>query len=454
MKILFITRDFIIEPLGIMYIAGALKKAGHKTDIVKAGVENIEEKVKNFAPDIVAYSLTTGQHGYFLDLNKKLKSQFKFLAVFGGSHPTFFTEIIKNEGVDIICIGEGEEAFAELADKLAKGEDFSTIPNLWVKKNGAIIKNDVRPLNDIDSLAFPDRELIYRKYPKSRDNPIKNFLGGRGCPFNCPYCFNHSLKTIYQGKGQYVRFRSVDNLLQEMLEVKNHYPMAMAYFQDDTFGTEDEWLGEFSEQYPKVIGLPFHCHARINLINERLVGFLKKAECSGVTFAIETADDRLRNQILERNMTKDQIIRASGLVKKAGLKLRIFNMLGLPEGSLKDDLETLKLNILCKPDLGWASIYQPYPRTKLGDLCVQKGIYDGDIDKISETFFEDSVLDIKDKAKINNLQKLFCLTVSFPILFPLVKVLINLPPNGLFKKTYAYWKEKLNRKIYHIQKKI
>lgn len=129
-------------------------------------------------------------------------------------------------------------------------------------------------------------------------------------------------------------------------------------------------------------------------------------------------------------------------------------MLGLPEGSLKDDLETLKLNILCKPDLGWASIYQPYPRTKLGDLCVQKGIYDGDIDKISETFFEDSVLDIKDKAKINNLQKLFCLTVSFPILFPLVKVLINLPPNGLFKKTYAYWKEKLNRKIYHIQKTI
>ncbi|MFH1423795.1 MAG: radical SAM protein [Candidatus Nealsonbacteria bacterium] len=450
MKVLFITKDFIIEPLGIMYVAGALKKAGHEADIVKSGVENAEKKVKDFAPDIIAYSLTTGQHGYFLDLNRKLKSRFKFLAVFGGSHPTFFTEIIKNEGVDVICIGEGEEAFTELADKMSRSEDFSAISNLWVKKGGEIIKNDVRSLSDIDSLAFPSRELVYAKYSKSCNNPIKNFLGGRGCPFNCPYCFNHSLKAIYRGRGQYVRFRSVDNLLQEILEVKNKYPMKMIYFQDDTFGTKEEWLEEFSEKYPKMINLPFHCHARANLINEKLTGLLKKAGCSGVTFGIESGNDRLRNQLLERNMTKDQIIKAAKLVKKAGLRLRIFNMLGLPEGSLKDDFETLELNILCQPDLGWASIYQPYPRTKLGDLCIQKGIYGGDIDKISETFFEESVLDIKDKAKINNLQKLFSLAVSFPVLFPLVKVLINLPPNGLFRKTYAYWKEKLNRRIYHI----
>jgi radical SAM superfamily enzyme YgiQ (UPF0313 family) len=448
MKVLFITKDFIFEPLGIMYVAGALKRAGHKTDIIKAGVENVEEKIKGFKPDIVAYSLTTGQHNYFLNLNRSLKKQFNFLAVFGGSHPTFFTEIIKNEGVDVICIGEGEEAFVELANRMTKSEDFSAVPNLWVKKNGVIVKNEVRPLSDINSLAFPDRELVYQKYSKSHDNPIKNFLGGRGCPFNCPYCFNHSLKTIYRDKGQYVRFRSVDNLLQEILEVKNKYPMKMAYFQDDTFGTKDEWLVEFSEKYPKIIGLPFHCHARVNLINERLVNLLKKAGCSGVTFGIETADDRLRNQILERTMTKEQIIAAAKLIKKAGLRLRIFNMLGLPSGSLRADFETLKLNILCKPDLGWASIYQPYPRTALGDLCIEMGIYDGDIDKISETFFEESVLDIPSKNKVNNLQKLFSLAVSFPFLEPLIGILIGLPPNNLFKKVYFFWKQKLNKRIY------
>jgi len=149
-------------------------------------------------------------------------------------------------------------------------------------------------------------------------------------------------------------------------------------------------------------------------------------------------------------MSKGQIIKAARIIKEAGLKLRIFNMLGLPSGSLKADFETLKLNILCKPDLGWASIYQPYPRTALGDLCIQMGIYNGNIDKISETFFEESALAIPDKNKVNNLQKLFSIAVSFPFLEPLVGMLIYLPPNSLFKKAYFFWKQRLNKKIYQV----
>ncbi len=450
MRVLFITKDFIIEPLGIMYLSAALKSRGHQTDIVKADLENVGKKVKDFSPDIIAYSVTTGEHKYFRDLNLKLKNKFNFISLFGGSHPTFFNEFINEEGIDIICLGEGEEALVDLADRLSQGRDYRNIPDLWVKNGGEIIKNPVRVLVSINSLAFPDRELIYNRYPKSHRNPIKNFIGGRGCPYNCPYCFNHCLRKIYQGKGQYVRFRSIDNLLEEILEVKNKYPLKMLYFQDDTFGTKIEWLEEFAEKYPKLINLPFHCHGRANLVDERIVNLLKKAGCSGVTFGIETADNYLRNQVLRRNMSQEEIIQAARLIKKAGMKLRIFNMLGLPGGSLDVDLETLKLNILCKPDLGWASIYQPYPKTELGDLCIQQGIYDGDIDKISESFFEESVLTIPDKDKINNLQRLFSLAVSFPFLMPLIKTLINFPPNNLFKKAYSFWKQRLNKKIYNI----
>ena len=450
MRILFVIKDFIIEPLGILYLSGALKKAGHQTDIVKSDVENVEEKVRDFSPDIIAYSLCTGQHKYFRNLNLQLKNKFNFISVFGGSHPTFFNEFIQEPGVDIICIGEGEEAMVDLANRLQNNQSFADIPNLWVKYQDKITKNSVRPLpNNINFLAFPDRKLIY-KYPKAHNNPIKNFIGGRGCPYNCPYCFNHSLKQIYQEKGQYVRFRSVDNLLEEILEIKNNYPLKMLYFQDDTFGSRIDWLEEFCQKYPKKINLPFHCHARVNLMNKKTVSLLKQAGCSGVTFGIETADDYLRNEILGRNMTKEEITKAARLVKEAGLKLRIFNMLGLPKGSLKIDLETLELNALCRPDLGWASIYQPYPRTKLGDLCAEMGIYDGDIDKISETFFEESVLDIKKKNQINNLQKFFALGVSYPYLLPLIKVLINLHADSLYKIIYSFWKQKQNRKIYNI----
>lgn len=451
MRVLFITKDFIIEPLGIMYLSAALKSAGHETEIIKADVENVEEKMKNFAPDIVTYSIITGAHKYFRDLNAELKKKFNFISVFGGPHATFFNEFIQGEGVDIICIGEGEGAIVDLANRLRDSKDFTDIPNLWVKRGEQVFKNPVRPLADINSLVFPDRELIYGKYPKSYHNPIKGFTGSRGCPYDCTFCYNHRLKEMYQQQhgGVYLRVRSVDNLLQEIKQVKEKYPMKMAYFQDDNLGILPRWLEEFSVKYKKMINLPFHCNERADTITEKFANLLKEAGCSGVSMAIETANDDLRNKILKKHTSREQIINAARRIKSAGLHLRTYNILGIPQGSLKDDFETLKLNILCKVDMAWSTIYQPYPRTELGDQVIKMGLYDGDFDKILETsYFGESPLNIPNRDKINNLQKLFTLTASFPFLLPLTKILINLPPNALFRKVYIFWKLRLNKKVY------
>ena len=214
MRILFITKDFLIEPLGIMSLSAVLKEAGHQTDIIKCDLEDVEAKMMDFDPGIVAYSVCTGQHKYYRDINLRLKESFDFIAVFGGPHPTFFNEFINEPGVDIICLGEGEEAMVELADRIKNNQAFTDILNLCVKEQDKIIKNSVRPLIDIEKLPFPDRELI-AKYPKSFNHPVKNFFWGRGCPYNCPYCFNHSLKQLYQGRGAYVRLRSIESLLKE-----------------------------------------------------------------------------------------------------------------------------------------------------------------------------------------------------------------------------------------------
>jgi len=449
MKILFIIKDFIVEPLGIMYLSAALKSAGHQVDVVKADVENVEKKVKDFSPDITAYSVMTGEHKFFRDLNLKLKDKFNFIAIFGGPHPTFFNEFINEKGVDIIAIGESEEAIVELANRLKENKKFTDIPNLWVKDNGKIVKNLIRHLTDIDSILFPDRELIYSKYPKNRNNRIKNFIGVRGCPYNCAFCYNHRLKEIYKGKGQYARTRSPDNLVQEILEVKNKYPLEVLYFQDDTFGIDMDWMEEFSKKYKKIINLPFHCNQRADLLTEKKVELLKEAGCFGVSMAIEAANDYLRNQILGKNISKEQILNAVKFLKKAGLRLRTYNILGIPDGSLKDDFETLKLNISIKPDLPYVTIYQPYPGTKLGDKCIKEGLYDGDYDKILETsYFGESPLNIPDRNKVNNLHKLFNITVSFPFLMPLIKLIINLPSNSLFKKIHPFWRARLNEKLY------
>ncbi len=172
MKVLFITKPFIIEPLGIMYLSAAAKAAGHKTDLARIS-DDLNKKIDEFKPDIVAYSLMTGDQDLYLDLNNSLRRNHQFLSVFGGPHPTFFPELINEDGVDIVCRGEGEQAFVELLNKQEKSEDIVQLENFTIKINGRINQNGMRPLANLDSLPFPDREIV-KQFPEIRNEPIKH----------------------------------------------------------------------------------------------------------------------------------------------------------------------------------------------------------------------------------------------------------------------------------------
>ena len=114
-------------------------------------------------------------------------------------------------------------------------------------------------MEDLDSLPFPDRALVYERDPIAARSKIKHFLTGRGCPYNCTYCFNHALSEIYRGKGQRFRQRSVDNVIEEVRWVRDHYPLEFVVFVDDTFVLSHEWLAEFAEKYPRQIGRTGPC---------------------------------------------------------------------------------------------------------------------------------------------------------------------------------------------------
>lgn len=449
MRILFVTKNFLIEPLGIMYLMSALKKAGHIPDIIQTDKEDIDSYITNFRPKIIAYSLTTGTHVFYQKINQNLKKKYKFLAIFGGPHATFFPdELMKDEAVNIVCIGEGEEAIVELADAVEAGKKYELINNLWVRRPDKIYKNDVRPFIDLDKVEFPERRLIYEKYELNRSNPIKNIITTRGCPFNCPYCYNHLLKKIYLGKGKYVRQRSVSNVIDEAIAIKKNYPVKMIYFQDDIFAINKQWLKNFARQYKSKVGVSYHCHLRVNLVDEETVSLLADSGCIGVSFAIETGNDEIRNKILGRNMSKAQIVQVAKILKKYNIKFRIFNMIGLPGGSIKTDLETLKLNINCRPTLGWVSIYQPFPKTDLYNLAKELNLCKNiELDKFNN-FFEDSVLELPDKNKLKNLQRLFSFIVSWPILFPITRILISLPFTPVYDKISDMWKDYCNNKLY------
>ncbi len=434
MKILFLSFPWIIDLLGMGYLSSILKKAGHIVDITRPDV--MWADLHSLRPDIVAISTTTGQHTRYLRLAREIKRKYPGIRiVLGGAHPTYFPEVVKEECVDFIIKGEGELSFLKLIKAIAKyGYDQAA-------------ERNVEPLiKDLDTIPFPDRELIY-KYPENYNNPIRNVFTSRGCPFNCNYCYMVAFRDLYKDQPL-VRYRSVDNIVAECKELIERYPTKLIFFADDEFAINGKRLTEFRDKYKKEVGIPFHCQLRIDCLTEEKAKILKDAGCYSVTFAIESGNQITRWAVLDKKVTDRQIIKGVELLKKYNLHFRIENMVGLPGELIENALETLKLNTMCGGVYNWVSLYQPYPRTKLGELCKKINLFDGKTDGFKENFFEDTVLIINEKHKFINLQRLFAVFAFFKFPEWLVRVLISFPKNKIYEKVFKTFKERRYKKLY------
>jgi radical SAM superfamily enzyme YgiQ (UPF0313 family) len=359
----------------------------------------------------------------------------KIITVFGGPHATFFPEMIGENCVDVICIGEGEEALAELADKIDKNEDYSEILNFWVKSGIGITRNGVRPLvENLDNLPFPDRDLYFKKYP-DLNLSRQTFITGRGCPYECSYCFNRSFMNIYKERGRYIRWRSAGNIVKEMEECKNKYNFKTVYFQDDVF-TLQPGLAGLLEIYKQKIGLRYVCLSRIELLDKKKLALLKESGCKRIFFGIEAGNPNIRKDILKRSLSNDTIIEKAMLIKNYGIKFRTYNMLGIPGESLENIYETFELNIKIKTDYPWCSILTPYPGTEMAKIFEKEYSVSLDVDTFDASFFKTSLRSDKNAAVISNLQKLFAWAVLFPVFFPAIKRLARLRIKPVYESIF------------------
>ncbi len=447
MKVLFLIRDIqMFEREGIAVLSAVLKQAGHQTDLIQTDFEDIDKKMLGYKPNILAYSVTTGEHKHMIELNKKLKKKYDFISIFGGCHPTFFPDMIKEEGVDAVCIGEGEYAIRELADAIEKKNPFEKIQNLWVKKDGEIIKNPCRPLiQNLDELPLPDSDIVYKKDKTLREHGEKRIMISRGCPFLCTYCYNHKFFELYGTNWGRVRRPSVDYVIKRVLDLKKKYKVEFIRICDDNFiACSKEWFEEFSRRWKKEVGIPFLCDVRPNLVTPFFADKLKEAGCYAAFMAIEAADSEVRNKLLKRYMEEKAIADAYKLLKEKKIKLGYYNLLGLPiKDALKKDLMTLKMNIKYKPTMAWSSLFTPYPQTELANYAIKEGYFHGDYDKIPANNKIHSCLTFSseyEKRQIENLHKFFGITVQYPFILPLVRILIKLPQNSLYSLVmYGYY---------------
>jgi anaerobic magnesium-protoporphyrin IX monomethyl ester cyclase len=425
MKVLFIDEYLPQEMLGLMWLSRAIKDAGHQAKALFIPDKNWLSKIREYDPDVVCYSVTTGMHLYFADINRKVKEVApRALAIFGGPHPTFSPEYVETEGIDAVCRGEGEHAMVELLDKMQAGQDYYETQNFYFKRpdTGEIVRNPQRPLvADLDALGFPDRDLIYEAGDIYRNSDRKVFVTQRGCPMNCSFCFHHAWKKkVYGAKNkEYTRKRSVDHVIAEVQDVRRRYNLKFVHFLDDIFNLKNDWLEEFCERWPKEVGLPFDVILMANMTTEKHIELLSKAGCVYARIAFEAASDYVRNAVFRKNTTRKQLTDAAGWIRKHKIRLGSLNMLGGPGGTIEDELDTVRLNIECKVDHPLVSIMQPYPEFDIEDMTKQMGYAVAAYDDFPQKFNRTSSILFENRHEIENLHKLFPIIVRFPWLMPI-----------------------------------
>ena len=427
---------------GIMVLSAYLKEHGVRVEAVPADVAGVSARLEQERGErvILAYSTPSAHAAFFLSLNREIKQRHpEAFSIFGGAHPTYFPHMVEEDGVDAVCIGEGEHAFLELATALDDGGDPTSIENLWIKHDGAIHRNPIRPLiHDLDALPVPDHLLFLRAVKKPPIHAI--VMTGRGCPYSCTYCYNNAYKQLYAGKGRVVRRRSVDHVMKELRILKDE-GCRFIRFMDDVFTVSADWIREFSERYRREIGLPFSCLSRANMLTEDMVRWLKEAGCHRILIGIETGNDYLRDEVLKRKMTRQHIVNAARMIREAGIVLTTANILDIPGGSLEADWETVDLNIEVRPHYASASLLQAFPGTEIHAMADEMGLlWEDHVARISTGGFGFTSslrhADESTRRRVENLHKFFPYIVWFPWLKPLFRFLIKLPPNRFYEALY------------------
>ncbi len=402
MKILFIHPR--PESLGIEYLSAVLKKAGHETKLIidpelfsdshieikfLAKIFNFKKKIikraKKYGPDVVCFSVISDYYNWAKDIAREIKNELDVPIIFGGIHATSVPErVIRNSFVDFVVVGEGEFAILEIINSMKSGRKKTDIKNVWMKNNGKIISNPLRPLEkNLDSLPYPDKDIFYDEIPNIRYG--YSMITSRGCPFRCSYCNNSLLKRLYDGKGEYLRRRTVDNVIDELKLAKKKYDIRTVIFHDEIFTYDVGWLREFANKYKKEINLPFFCWIHPNTVNELTVELLEKAGCATVQMGVQTMNENTRKMILQRYGSNEQLKRAVGLLIKSKIWLITDNILGLPGQENSELMELLKFyneNRVDQINIYWLRYF---PKTEIVDIAKRGGfLNDGQIENLEE----------------------------------------------------------------------
>jgi anaerobic magnesium-protoporphyrin IX monomethyl ester cyclase len=385
MRIIFISPraiDTPTQPLGILYLAAVLLKAGHEVKVIDPNIDDsvstIADSVLLFKPDLIGISATTAQIENGIDIAACIKEKNHFIPIIiGGAHATVCSkDVLMKPPVDYVAIGEGEHIIINLVNALQLKTPIDQVRGIGYKKNGEAIFTHREPLiENLDEIPFPARELLNSRYyyapPRIRGIWTKataTVMASRGCPFKCIWCSSH---TVF---GYKVRYRSPENVLAELQHLIDEFNIDSIYFIDDTFTLNPKYVEKVCNLIieKKWKDLKWGCQARVDTVSEDMLKLMKKAGCIQLDFGVESGSPKILAN-LKKQIDIDAIKKAFMICHKVGMNAFASFMIGTPGENIDDIIMTKQLIREIKPDYCEFFYATPYPGTEFYDLVVERG---------------------------------------------------------------------------------
>jgi anaerobic magnesium-protoporphyrin IX monomethyl ester cyclase len=398
----------------------------HFKKTTRSAVLDFETSIENFNPDFIAVSCTETTFLRAIKLIDQTRHK-NIKNIFGGVFPTFAPELVMSyKNVDMVCVGEGENAIIDLANSISNEEEYSNVTNLWVRENnGTITKNSVSRPVDIDEIpTVTDIGLFGEKrFYRPMGGKIRRLLPvetHRGCPYTCSFCNSPGQNRLY-GDGDFLQgmsfFRKKSmNLVKT--EIENHikkFDVEYIYFWADTFlAWNNKEFDEFCDMYSE-FKLPFWCQTRIETIEEDKFRRLKELGLDRVTFGLEHGNEKFRREIVKRDYSNDDAVKKIKIIEKLGITFSVNNIIGFPDETRELAFDTIELNRRFNSDNTSCSILVPFHGTELHDYAVKKGYINPNIICAVSNSGE-SLLNMPqwDKKDMTRLRDVFAMYIKFP----------------------------------------
>lgn len=428
MKALLVYCNSMLEnalPVGLSQLSASLKQAGIAVGLfdttfyrygAKSDMENRIEALQfppcplnfnernmeddfrlmidEFQPDLIGLSVV--EPTFFLGMRliesaRGIIKKNNIKVALGGVHAILAPEsVVGYDLVDYICISEGEVAFVDLCHKINKGESTEHSLGFWVKKNSAWIKNPKAHLVDINNLPIMDFTIFPESY---LNKPMMGKLyrtisieTTRGCPYQCSYCGDNTLKNLFKEMGSWYRLKKIARVNEELKEYAELYSPEFVYIMSESFlsGSLNR-VKEFVDMY-RQFSIPFWFNTRPEDITEEKVKLIKEIGCKRISIGLEHGNEEFRKKILRRNYSNDDFLKACMVLKSYDISFSINIIIGFPYETRDMIFDAIALLRKIKPEGISTHIYNPYRGSQIRKVCEKEGMIRPDL--IAEDFFQ------------------------------------------------------------------